>query len=200
MHVCVSGSIKRTTQCTLHNFCTSTQNEWKGVVIRISTRHIIFTVAKMLWVVFMMLKRKPIGYVAKITAYMSGPGPLEPIKLPELLPQFYYVCVICGKAGHCWAARLPHHVATLLIGFICNSDSQEHWPLFLASVTLLNAIIGWCQLYLCLPACVLGEVSVGVGECICWHECHWNCQLFVVFVAYATKSRVRYANKYVCVC
>lgn len=66
-------------------------------------------VAKMLWVVFMMLKRKPIGYVAKITDYMCGPGPLEPIKLPELLPQFYYVCVICGKTGHWWATTPCGH-------------------------------------------------------------------------------------------
>lgn len=108
---------------------------------------------------------------------MCVPHPLESIKLPELLPEFYYICSICGKAGPKWAVRLPRHVATLLIG---NSDSQENSPLFLASVTLLNAIIGGCQLYLdvSLHVC-LGKVSVGAGGCICWHVHQLNYHLFV---------------------
>lgn len=60
-------------------------------------------------------------------AVMCVPHPLESIKLPEPLPEFYYICSICGKAGPNRAVRLPRHVAAPLIG---DGDSQENSPLF----------------------------------------------------------------------
>lgn len=129
------------------------------------------------------------------------PHPREPIKLPELLPQFYYICSICGKAGPKWAVRLPRHVAPLLIGFSGNSDSQENSPLFWPQSHC------WMQSLantscICASRCmrVWGQVIVGVGGWVHMLACASTELSVVCCLCGICHAKLSWLCKGICLC